>query len=318
MQTALRATTAADTGLSLFDAKGELMPVRLAGLAAQFADTGAVHVTQTGLATRADLLPLMDALGFGAAEQFSAGGRTSAAWQTKWAAPGLRHLDYYPPYLYLLPNGEIGYQRDFPERVMFFCETPPAFGGRTFIHAAQKLEANLARSSAGRKLTSSAREHGLMIETGFIDRNHPQKPQNYFQSWQERFGSDDRDVALATAQSLTREYDACWWVEDQGYPVLMTRITLPGFVDGYMRFPRIAADGPALKNGFRRYPFGNGVEMTAAEKDLLKNAYTATREGYAWRKGDFILMDNIRYAHSREAFAGPREVFVGMAGLKKL
>lgn len=318
MQTALRHATSTDTGLSHFDAQGALTPARLSMLAAQFADTGAVHVTQTGLATRADLLPLMAALGFGAAEQFSAGGRTATAWQVKWAAPGLRHLDYYPPYLYLLPNGEIGYQRDFPTRVLFFCETPPAFGGRTFIHAAKKLESNLSRSTAGRKLADKVREHGLTIETGFIDRHHPQKPQNYFQSWQERFGSDDRDTALAAAQSLMREYDSCWWLEDQGYPVLMTRITLPGFVDGYMRFPRIAADGPALKNGFRRFPFGNGVEMTDAEKDLLKNAYTATREGYAWRQGDFILMDNIRYAHSREAFAGPREVLVGMAGLKQL
>ena len=36
-------------------------------------------------------------------------------------------------------------------------------------------------------------------------------------------------------------------LEDAGYPVLMTRITLPGFVDkdgvDYMRFPRIAMDG---------------------------------------------------------------------------
>lgn len=318
MQTALRQTAATDTGLSRFDAQGALTPARLSVLAAQFADTGAVHVAQTGLASRAGLLPLMDALGFDEAEQFSAGGRTAATWQTKWAAPGLRHLDYYPPYLYLLPNGEIGYQRDFPERVMFFCETPSAFGGRTFIHSAKKLESALLRTALGRKLVDKAREHGLTIETGFIDRHHPQKAQNYFQSWQERFGSDDRDAALAKAQSLTREYDACWWVEDQGYPVLMTRITLPGFVDGYMRFPRIAADGPALKNGFRRYPFGNGAEMNAAEKDLLKNAYTATREGYPWQRGDFILMDNIRYAHSREAFAGPREVLVGMAGLKQL
>ena len=318
MQTALRRTAATDTGLSHFDAGSVLNAARLANLAAQFADTGAVHVTNTGLASRADLLPLMAGLGFGEAEQFSAGGRTAATWQTKWAAPGLRHLDYYPPYLYLLPNGEICYQRDYPERVLFFCETPPAFGGRTFIHSAKKLESTLARLPAGRKLIDKAVEHGLMIETGFIDRNHPLKAQNYFQSWQERFCSDDRDVALAAAQNLTREYDACWWVEDQGYPVLMTRIILPGFVDGNMRFPRIAADGPMLKNGFRRFPFGNGVEMTTAEKDLLRNAYTATREGYAWRQGDFILMDNIRYAHSREAFAGPREVLVGMAGLKRL
>ena len=323
MQSARRHPAPTDTGLARFDAQGALTPSRLLLLRGLFDDTGALHVTNTGLADRAALQALMAALGFGAGDQFSAGGRTAAAWQTKWAAPGLRQLDFYPQHLYLLPNGEIHYQRDFPERILFFCETPPAAGGRTFIHAAKKLESALVVAGRmGRALLDKIRTHGLMIEVGFLDRNHPQKAQNYFQSWQERFGHDDRGVALHVAQSRSREYDSCWWAEDAGYPVLMTRITLPGFVDkdgvDYMRFPRIAMDGPLLRNGFRRYPLGNGVELSEAEKDLLKSAYLATREGYRWAQGDLILMDNIRHAHSREAFAGPRDIFIGMAGLKKL
>ena len=32
-----------------------------------------------------------------------------------------------------------------------------------------------------------------------------------------------------------------------------------------------------------------------------------------WQAGDLMLVDNIRTAHSREAYVGPREVLVGMA-----
>jgi len=32
-----------------------------------------------------------------------------------------------------------------------------------------------------------------------------------------------------------------------------------------------------------------------------------------WQEGDLMLVDNIRTAHSREAFEGPREVVVAMA-----
>jgi len=32
-----------------------------------------------------------------------------------------------------------------------------------------------------------------------------------------------------------------------------------------------------------------------------------------WQAGDLMLVDNIRTAHSREAYQGPREILVGMA-----
>ena len=32
-----------------------------------------------------------------------------------------------------------------------------------------------------------------------------------------------------------------------------------------------------------------------------------------WQVGDLMLVDNIRTAHSREAYEGPREILVGMA-----
>jgi hypothetical protein len=282
---------------------------------------GALHIINTGLASTADLLPAMPALGFGPTEQFSLGGRTSEDWQKKWVTPGLRRMDHYPPPLYLLPNNEVQYQHCGPARVLFFCHTPPTDGGRTFLHAARHVEEHLRRAGPlGQKLLQRLEQHGLMIETGFLDARHPRKAANYFQSWQERFSTTDPDAAIAAAHALRHQHDRCWWrEEDGGCRTLMTRITLSAFKTDRsgrrcLRFPRLALGPPALENGYRRYPLGDGAELTDDERALLMAAYLDTRQGIRWQKGDLIVFDNVRFGHSRESFSGPREVYVGMAG----
>ncbi len=309
--------------LGYIDAGGNLSAAQLVSAANLLATEGAVHLGNTGLTSPEQLQAFLPALGFGVDEQFTGGGRTAAGWQEKWAAPGLRRLDFYPPQLHLLPNGEIHYQRVFPARVLFYCQQPATAGGRTYIHFAKALERQLATTVTGQKLLENLAAHGLMIENGFLDAAHPQKPQNYHQSWQERFGSKDKAEALAIASARVEDYDACWWQENGGQSTLMTRITLPAFVaaaDGekYLRFPRIAMDGPDARNGYRRYPLGNGIELTDEEKSTLRKIYFQTQVGYVWGRGDIILMDNIRCAHSREPFIGPRDVWLGMAGTTRI
>jgi hypothetical protein len=94
----------------------------------------------------------------------------------------------------------------------------------------------------------------------------------------------------------------------------MTRFHAPAFHEGTLLFPRIALDGPALHNGYRRYPRGNGEEFTQAEVELLLSAFQETCEGVHYGAGDLLLVDNLRYGHSREAFSGPRSIAVAMAG----
>lgn len=301
-----------------FDAGGSLDADRVAEVVASLRFHGAVHVQRTGLADLAALVGALPPLGFGEAERFTGGGRTSAQRQEKWAAPGLRRMDHYPAELYLLPNNEVQYQRRSPRWVLIACTVAPEQGGRVFVHAARAVEAELRATSLGRSLLDRVARHGLTIETGFLDREHPARADNYFQSWQERFGTDDADAALALAGAQTDEYDVCWFRDDR---TLMTRITLNAWwtdpVDGerYLRFPRIALDGPAARNGYRRFPLGNDEELTDEEKSLLRTVYLATREGAELRAGDLVLFDNLRYGHSREPYRGAREVLVGMAGV---
>ena len=46
---------------------------------------------------------------------------------------------------------------------------------------------------------------------------------------------------------------------------------------------------------------------------LLNEVYEAHTAREPWQAGDLMLVDNVRTAHSREPYQGPREVLVAMA-----
>ncbi|TQM14714.1 TauD/TfdA family dioxygenase [Pseudonocardia kunmingensis] len=59
--------------------------------------------------------------------------------------------------------------------------------------------------------------------------------------------------------------------------------------------------------------FGGGEPIGADVVQLLNAVYEQHTAREPWQDGDLMLVDNIRTAHSREAFTGPREVLVAMA-----
>ena len=64
-----------------------------------------------------------------------------------------------------------------------------------------------------------------------------------------------------------------------------------------------------------------GLEIEAIGADiveLINKAYEANAARERWQGGDLMLVDNVRTAHSREPFEGPREVLVAMADAVRL
>lgn len=64
--------------------------------------------------------------------------------------------------------------------------------------------------------------------------------------------------------------------------------------------------------------FGSGEAVGQDVVELLNETYQANTVREPWQDGDLLLVDNIRTAHSREAFDGPREVVVALADAVKL
>jgi hypothetical protein len=59
--------------------------------------------------------------------------------------------------------------------------------------------------------------------------------------------------------------------------------------------------------------FGNGDAIGADVVQVINEVYEANTAREPWQGGDLMLVDNVRTAHGREAFEGPREVLVAMA-----
>jgi len=59
--------------------------------------------------------------------------------------------------------------------------------------------------------------------------------------------------------------------------------------------------------------FGDGDPIGEDVVQLLNEVYQANTAREPWQAGDLLMVDNIRSAHSREAYEGPREVLVAMA-----
>ena len=59
--------------------------------------------------------------------------------------------------------------------------------------------------------------------------------------------------------------------------------------------------------------FGNGDPIGEDIVQVMNHVYDANTVREPWQAGDLMLVDNVRTAHSREPFTGPRDVVVAMA-----
>src|SRR5438270_12793862 len=59
--------------------------------------------------------------------------------------------------------------------------------------------------------------------------------------------------------------------------------------------------------------FGNGDPIGPEVIQVIDEVYEKNTAYEPWQSGDLLLVDNVRTAHGREHFEGPREVLVAMA-----
>jgi hypothetical protein len=59
--------------------------------------------------------------------------------------------------------------------------------------------------------------------------------------------------------------------------------------------------------------FGDGGALDLVSLAAVRAAYEACTISFPWAAGDLLLVDNLRVAHGRRAFSGPRRVIVAMS-----
>jgi hypothetical protein len=270
-------------------------------------------------------------LEFNKTNNFELGQRASEDKHTKWVNNNklIRRLDYYNKDFYLLPNNEVAYLKHTPENVIFYCNKVAKSGGRTFIHSVIDIENEILKQNGGEQLLKKYESRGISLEFGYVDKHHPMQSNLYTPSWQEKFETDDINIALEKCKK-NKDIDYAFLKKDQGFDILITRTLLPGYIYGknnkYFRPPRIAITKPSIENGFRRFTFGpssndeeslhhynNYEEFSKKEIDIFIKAFLNTRQGIDWKERDFVIFNNITHCHSKEKYTGDLELLVCMS-----
>ncbi|MEU6578567.1 TauD/TfdA family dioxygenase [Streptomyces sp. NPDC046805] len=228
--------------------------------------------------------------------------------------PGLYSSATWPANQPMCMHHELSYTLEVPGLMLFACLTAPGQGGATAVADAEQVLQALPA-----ELGERFEREGWLLTRSYNDEIGA--------SLTESFGTDDRaaierycrdnaidftwqpDGSLRTRQrraAVVRHPVTgrrCWFNQI----AFLNEWTLAPEVREYL-VDEYGQDGLPFNTRF-----GDGSEIGEDVVQLLNTTYEEHTRREPWQAGDLMLVDNIRTAHSREAYAGEREVLVAMA-----
>lgn len=208
---------------------------------------------------------------------------------------------------------ELSYALTFPSLLLFACLSAPTAGGATAVADSAAVLDALPPALSGR----FARE-GWLLTRSFGN--------GIGASAAEAFGTDDRDgierYCRANAIAFAWQPDGTLHTSQHRSAVLSHPVTGRRCWFNQIAFLNEWTIDPEIREyllaeyGAEGLPFntfhGNGDPLSPDTVQLINSAYETHTIRSPWQAGDLLLVDNLRTAHSREAFQGPREVIVAM------
>jgi alpha-ketoglutarate-dependent taurine dioxygenase len=209
---------------------------------------------------------------------------------------------------------ELSYRLEVPSLLLFGCLSAPSTGGATAVADSPTVLDALPKDLAARfgrdgwMLTRSYNgEIGATLAEAFgtEDRGAIEgycganaigfgwQPDGELRTWQRRRAVVDHPVTGRRCFFNQVAFLNEWTIDPEVREYL---------VEMY------GAEGLPFNTGF-----GSGEPVTEEIVELINAVYEAHTVREPWQVGDLMLVDNIRTAHSREAYEGPREIVVGMA-----
>jgi alpha-ketoglutarate-dependent taurine dioxygenase len=276
-------------------------------LRAAVATRGSVLIRGVQLRDTSDVAPLLDDLhatpvtereAFAPRQQHAAGVYSASKWPAN--EPMCMHH-------------EQSYALEFPGLLLFACLTAPDEGGSTGL-----ADATAVLNALPAELTERFDREGWLLTRTYNDE--------FGASPAEVFGTDDRSAIERYCRANAIQFA---WQDDGALRTRQRRSAVITHPFGGQRcwFNQIAflnewTINPDVRDylldeyGRDGLPFntlhGNGDPLSQDTVRQLNDTYAAQTTSRQWQDGDLLLVDNIRTAHSREPFSGPREIVVAM------
>ena len=232
---------------------------------------------------------------------------------------GVYSSSTWPQNQLMCMHHELSYTLVFPGLMLFACLSAPTNGGATTV-----ADSPTVLDALPAELIERFEREGWLLTRSYNDEIGA--------SFAEAFGTEDRGAVERYCRANAIEFE---WQPDGGlrtrqrrsavvrHPVTGQRCWFNqiAFLSEWTLAPEVreylvdvyGADGLPFNTRF-----GNGDPIGEDVVQLLNQIYEANTAREPWQAGDLMLVDNVRTAHSREPFEGPREVLVAMADAVRL
>jgi alpha-ketoglutarate-dependent taurine dioxygenase len=229
-------------------------------------------------------------------------------------ADGVLSSSKWPSNQPMCMHHELSYALEFPGLLLFACLSAPTAGGATAV-----ADARAVLEALPADLVERFERDGWLLERSYNGEIGA--------SVAEAFGTDDRLEVERYCRANAIEFE---WQPDGGlrtrqrrravarHPVTGERcwFNQVAFLSEWTMAAEVrellvdlyGEDGLPFNTRF-----GDGAPIGEDVVALINDVYDAHTISEPWQAGDLLLVDNVRIAHSREAFEGPREVLVGLA-----
>ncbi|MFJ8044020.1 amino acid adenylation domain-containing protein [Kitasatospora sp. NPDC096147] len=234
-------------------------------------------------------------------------------------AEGTYGSSEWPPDQPMCMHHELSYADEFPSLMLFGCLRAPAEGGATAVADSREVLAALPAELVAkfeREGWTLARTYNGLVGVG----------------WQEAFGARTREEvdAYCRDHGITARWEADGTLRTSQHRPAVLHHPITGergwfnqiaFLNEWTLDPAVR-EFLTLEFGEDGLPFnsldGNGERIDPAVVRSINAVYDSLTQREPWRDGDLLIVDNLRMAHSREPFEGPRQVVVAMAGPVRL
>jgi hypothetical protein len=236
--------------------------------------------------------------------------------RTKVSSANVYTSTEYPPEFTIPLHNEMSYAARWPRRLYLHCVVAPATGGRTPIAASREIL---------RRIPADIRDRFTRKRLLYLQQLHGGA--GLGRSWQDTYETDDK----AAVERHLREFDVDFaWTGNGGLRTRQLRdaTTIHPDLGEEVWFNQAdqwhwSGAGPGLGKDLLdvfeedELPtaclHGDGSPLAPADLAEIRQAGRDSAVAFDWHAGDLFVIDNVRLAHSREAFSGPRRILLAMS-----
>lgn len=220
----------------------------------------------------------------------------------------------YPAEQEIFLHNENSYQARFPQKIFFYCVTPATTGGETPIADCRKIyeridpEVRQRFADAGWMYIRNFGDGlGLPWWTVFQTEDKAEVADHCRRHGIElEWKPDNRLRTRAVRPAIARHPDTgelIWF----NHATFFHNTTLAPEIREVLLAEFAEEDLPT------NTCYGDGAPIEPQVLDHLRQLYREETVSFPWQRGDVLMLDNLRVAHGRSPYSGPRKVVVGMA-----